>query len=72
MTTYWDVGFNIHLTPSSYNLMNGLIYMLTFMVHQATQSLGRTLSATYRTTYLMQKVDTLFPDILFSEESPCG
>lgn len=46
MTTYLDVGFNIHLTPSSYNLVNGPIYMLTFMVHQATQSSGRTLSAT--------------------------
>ena len=46
MTAYWDVGFNIHLTPLSYNLMNGLIYMLMFTVHQATQSLGRTLSAT--------------------------
>ena len=46
MTTYCDVGFNIHLTPLSYNLVNGLIYMLTFTVHQATQSSGRTLSAT--------------------------
>ena len=46
MTTYWDDGFNIHLTSVSYNLMNGLIYTLTFMVHHATQSLGRTLSAT--------------------------
>ena len=46
MTTCCDVGFNIHLTPLSYNLVNGLIYMLTFTVHQATQSSGRTLSAT--------------------------
>lgn len=46
MTTYLDVGFNIHLTPLSYNLVNGPIYMLTFTVHQATQSSGRTLSAT--------------------------
>ena len=46
MTTYWDVGFNIHLTPSSYKLVNGPIYVLTFTVHQATQSSGRTLSAT--------------------------
>ena len=46
MPTYWDDGFNIDLTSVSYNLMNGLIYTLTFTVHHATQSLGRTLSAT--------------------------